>query len=150
MNTDTELLRKLVELAREVCDTDPFEAPTSVEKAAIGQFVLEHIPEFMALSRLLEAPAQAPGWIPCSERMPPDQELVLVYTPLEDGSYRYDQDYREEGTWGFHYSSYEHFQAVGGARAAGPDAVCTGPDEDAPYTHWMPLPAPPASPGEGT
>lgn len=102
-----------------------------------------------AIKAAPEVPVASPtladaGWIKCSERMPPDYETVLVYSPPKDGeSERIDFDWREEDAWACHFSSYEHFMAVGGSRAAGPDATCVGPDEEAPYTHWRELPAAP-------
>lgn len=74
-------------------------------------------------------------WLPI-ESAPQDSSLLLVYTPDSGDGERFDFDYREDGVWVVHAESYDHFMMVGGANAAGPDCVCTGPSEDAPYTHF--------------
>ena len=88
------------------------------------------------------------GWISVDERLPEVGVTVLVYEPFrhgEDwpGTVRILFDYicPDYEDWHDHCASHEHFMAVGGANACGPDVTCTGPSEKAPYTHWMPLPA---------
>lgn len=83
-------------------------------------------------------------WRPIAEA--PEGEVVEVYTPdIGDGE-RHSFDAKDDGVWLDHAESYEHFVMVGGAGAAGPDCVCKGPSEQAPYTHWKrltrPLPDP--------
>ena len=78
--------------------------------------------------------------VPVNDRLPEEGELVLVYSPDGEGGERVDFDCIEEGDWAVHANNYDHFIAVGGAGAAGPDCVCTGPAEDAPYTHWARIP----------
>jgi len=84
-------------------------------------------------------------WISVDERLPEEEgDGVLVYTPPQNGeAERIDFDVIADGIWQYHSDRHEHFMAVGGSRAAGPCVVCTGPAEQAPYTHWMPLPAAP-------
>lgn len=95
------------------------------------------------------------GWISVDERLPEVGVTVLVYEPFrhgEDwpGTVRILFDYicPDYEDWHDHCASHEHFMAVGGANACGPDVTCTGPSEKAPYTHWMPLPAAPG-PADG-
>lgn len=102
------------------------------------------IPSLAEIRELLSGePAVIPkaaGWIKCTDRLPLEGELVWVYTPDRGDGSRCDFDYREEGGWAFHDGNREHFLAVGGSRAAGPDATCVGPDEEAAYTYWALIP----------
>ena len=85
----------------------------------------------------------------------PKDVLVMVYTPPQVGDWpdtdRINFDYicPAYEDWRDHCESREHYLAVGGASASGPDVVCTGPGEKAPYTHWMPIPAPPQGAAKG-
>lgn len=94
----------------------------------------------------------APGaevWIPVSKRLPEKGALVLVYSPPESGdwpdSVRIDFDFLDPDSdgnaWHGHNEHYEHYCIV----AKGGDVAFTGPGEQAPYTHWAHLPAPPAA-----
>lgn len=84
------------------------------------------------------------------ETLPPEGLPVLVYTPPQPGDYpdtvNIDFDFicPDYEDWHNHCENYEHYMAVGGSNACGPDVVCTGPGQKALYTHWMPLPAAPA------
>jgi hypothetical protein len=116
-----------------------------------------------ALDREVEASRQRPAaqaasaepvaWIAVTERMPEDGAQVMTLRPREewmwDDNERYGMDMRDDGVWVAHNNSREHFEAVGGAGATGPGEVCTGPAEEAPYTHWahlLPLPDARATP----
>ena len=90
------------------------------------------------------------GWISVDERLPEVGVTVLVYEPFRHGEdwpgtvrISFDHICPDYEGWHDHCASYEHFMAVGGVNACGPDVTCTGPSEKAPYTHWQPLPAPP-------
>lgn len=86
------------------------------------------------------------GWKPIESA--PKNQLVMVYTPPQPNdwpdSVRIGFDYIDpeiaDDYWYNHGEHYEHYCCV-----AKPEN-CTGPQECAPYTHWMPLPAAPASP----
>ena len=91
----------------------------------------------------LEAQLTAAGWVSVEDRLPDDNELVLVYTPGDDGGTEFD--FIEDGVWSDHEDSYQHFMEAGGYRMCGDDVSVTGPSAEAPYTHWMPLPAAPDS-----
>ena len=97
---------------------------------------------------------QGGGWRPIETA--PKETLVLVYTPPQPGDWpdtvRINFDYicPDYEDWHDHSESREHYLAVGGENACGPDVVCTGPGEKAPYTHWQPLPiAPTETPEAG-
>lgn len=84
-------------------------------------------------------------WIKCSEFMPLSGVTVLVYAPPQQGDWpddvRISFDYIDvdyEG-WYYHCENYEHYCCV-----AKPEGS-TGPSEQAPYTHWMPMPAIPST-----
>lgn len=89
------------------------------------------------------APVVTNDWQPIDTA--PDDELVVVFYLQKEGDEESDMhtlDFKEDGYWFYHGESYEHYMAVGGAGAAGPDVVCTGPAEKAPYTHWKRLGTP--------
>jgi len=75
-------------------------------------------------------------WISVERELPPEEELVLVYTPPRGIHYDecVDFDWIFEGMWYNHNDFYEHYIIVGGPKL-GP-----GPSEEAPYTHWMRIP----------
>lgn len=99
------------------------------------------------LREIIQALAALPGggvdgWVSVKDSLPDEGAEVLVYiTDRGDGA-RFDFDFIEEGGWVAHNERRDHFLAVGGSAAAGPDVACAGPSEDAPYTHWKPLRAP--------
>ena len=90
--------------------------------------------------------AEAGDWLPI-ESAPDDIGLCVVYTPDQGDGERFDIDWKEDGVWQEHYSHFEHFMAVGGVNACGPDVACTGPGEQPEYTHYRPLKAPQAAMG---
>ena len=65
-------------------------------------------------ARIAELEAKVPRWIPVTERIPPDQEEVLVLTRSKNGVRNVDKGY-----W-----AIDHFIHRGRAEV----------------THWMPLP----------
>ena len=91
-----------------------------------------------------------PAWLPI-ESAPKDGTLVVLYSPNGPDdwpdSFQVTFDYfcEDYENWFHHSEAHEHYMAVGGSNACGPDVVCTGPSEKAPYTHWMPLPAAPVA-----
>lgn len=88
--------------------------------------------------------AEAGEWLPI-ESAPEAIGLCVVYTPDQGGGERFDFDWKEDGVWQEHYNHFEHFMAVGGVNACGPDVACTGPGEQPDYTHYRPLTAPRAA-----
>jgi hypothetical protein len=71
-------------------------------------------------------------WISVEDRLPEDHILVLVCWSHIDGGGEYDMDYMDEEMWGGWFNRAEHYNIAGG-----------NANEEAPYTHWMPLPEPP-------
>ncbi|MDU9398078.1 DUF551 domain-containing protein [Pseudomonas sp. zfem003] len=87
-------------------------------------------------------------WIKCSERMPESGVLVMVYSPPQPGDYpdsvRIDFDAIEPESEGDYWINHgEHYEQWCIIAKGGDDIEWRGPSEKAPYTHWMPLPAPP-------
>lgn len=74
-------------------------------------------------ARIAELEAKVPRWIPVTEKIPPDQEEVLVLTRSKNGVRNVDKGY-----W-----AIDHFIHRGRAEV----------------THWMPLPEPPETDGGG-
>ncbi|WP_052236174.1 hypothetical protein [Bordetella avium] len=82
----------------------------------------------------------------------PKNQLVMVYTPPQPSdwpdSVRIGFDYIDpevaDDYWYNHGEHYEHYCCV-----AKPEN-CTGPEERAPYTHWMPIPPAPGADTEAT
>jgi hypothetical protein len=86
-------------------------------------------------------------WVSVEERLPEDGAAVLVYTPpLKGEEERIDFEWMEDGAWMEHLNCLDHYMAVTGGKGSVGGEPCTGPSENAPYTHWMPMPA---SPGTG-
>lgn len=79
--------------------------------------------------------AQVPRWLPISEA--PEGVLCMVFW-RDDEDYeeagRYDFDSLSEGVWTNYFEEHEHYKIAGAA---------IGNSEDAPYTHYMPLPPAP-------
>lgn len=77
------------------------------------------------------------GW-QAIETAPEGVLLVVGWLDAEDEAHpeRHDFDYLEDGVWQKHTENVEYFQACAPAGSR-------GPKEQAPYTHWMPLPAAP-------
>ncbi|CAJ48893.1 hypothetical protein [Bordetella avium] len=82
----------------------------------------------------------------------PKNQLVMVYTPPQPSdwpdSVRIGFDYIDpevaDDYWYNHGEHYEHYCCV-----AKPEN-CTGPEERAPYTHWMPIPPAPGADTEAS
>ena len=72
-------------------------------------------------ARITRLEAKVPRWIPVTEKIPPDQEEVLVQTRSKNGVRNVDKGY-----W-----AIDHFIHRGRAEV----------------THWMPLPEPPETEG---
>jgi hypothetical protein len=73
------------------------------------------------------------NWISVFDQLPKDGILCLVYWH-KDESDIVEIDYIDEEMWGEWFNRGQHFNIAGGN--------C---NEEAPYTHWMPIPIPPSS-----
>jgi hypothetical protein len=71
----------------------------------------------------------------------PEETVVVVAWVDEDGCTRYEFDWLEDGVWLDHSNRYDEYVAC-----APRDVHCTGPSENAPYTHWLELPVLSAAP----
>lgn len=70
-------------------------------------------------------------WVSVEDKLPETEDLVLVAW-LQDGESMLDIDLYHEECWLHWFNRAEHYNIAGGN--------C---NEEAPYTHWMPLPKPP-------
>lgn len=86
-------------------------------------------------------------WQPIST--PPKENWLCFVCWLEDGEERFDFDFYEDDCWTNHANNYEHYMAVGGSSAGGPDCICIGPSEDPPYKFWMYASGPTSLSSEG-
>ena len=108
----------------------------------------------VAVPAITVAPAVPEGWQPIETA--PKETLVMVYTPPKPDDWpdgvRIDFDFicPDYEDWHHHCESFEHYMAVGGSNAAGPDCVCIGPSQKAPYTHWHAIPAAPTAAMQAT
>lgn len=75
-------------------------------------------------------PSVKEGWRPI-ETAPKGVLVVVSWIDAEDGEARHNFDYLEDGVWWNYFSEHEHYMIAG---------VTRGRSEDAPYTHWTPLP----------
>ena len=93
-----------------------------------------------------EKAAEVDDWVSVEERMPEVGMTVMVYSPPTKHDWpdarRIDFDYldpdADEPRWFNHGEHYEHFCCV----AKPEDSI--GPSEEAPYTHWRPIPSAPS------
>jgi hypothetical protein len=121
------------------------QAPYLIERGGRGEYADDWMNDAWAGWLAAKADA-APGWVACSERLPDDAVLVLVFTPPScDNEGGQSFDMRDDGVWIEHNNNYEHFCAV-----AGGCEQCSGPSENAEYTYWAHLPPAPTTPGAGT
>lgn len=90
--------------------------------------------------------AESQRWVSVDERLPDVGVPVLVYIPPgpdchpSDVNIRFDFICPDYEYWHNHSEHYEHYCCVA---KGGSGIEWSGPSEKAPYTHWMPLPAPP-------
>lgn len=92
-----------------------------------------------------EPRAEVTGWQPIETAQEGHLFVVGWLDPTDpEQPERHDFDWLEEGVWQRHFADYEHFITCAPAGS-------TGPSEEAPYTHWMPIAAIPraARAGEG-
>ena len=80
-------------------------------------------------------------WISVKDRLPEKGVPVLVFVPRKGDEEKYitidllDPD-SDGDIWYWHNDNYERYVLAGP-----PGSI--GPSEEAPYTHWQPLPEPP-------
>jgi hypothetical protein len=65
----------------------------------------------------------------------PKGTLVVCGWINDDGEERHNFDYFEDDVWQNYFNEHEHYLIAGAAK---------GLSEDAPYTHWLPIPALPS------
>jgi len=75
------------------------------------------------------------GWMPI-ETAPEKTLVVCMWLDAEDTEHpeRYAFDFFDEDVWQNYFNEHEHYLIAG---------VAKGRSEDAPYTHWAPIPTPP-------
>lgn len=76
------------------------------------------------------------AWLPIASAPEHSNCPVVVFWRNEDGDEMHDFDYTEDGCWMKWHEHADHVHCVGGH----------GVSYTPPYTHWMPLPAPPEAP----
>lgn len=143
---DQSAFLRLVRMSRKATrssgDTMGHDDYFTFSATSLFEFV-SSIPSALAATMPSAAPS---GWISVDERLPEVDQLALVYVPSKAGEpddIRFDcidPNDDDHASWLAHNEHYEHFCCV----AKPEDSI--GPSEKAPYTHWMPLPAAPASP----
>lgn len=74
--------------------------------------------------------AQPALWQPIETA--PEGRMVVVFWLDSDGVECHNFDLFDDGVWSNYFNEFEHLSIAG--------AACGRP-EDAPYTHWTPLPA---------
>lgn len=74
-------------------------------------------------------------WKPISTAPENMGRPAIVFWRGEDGEEQSDFDYTEDGCWMNWHDRAEHVEIIGGH----------GVSYTPPYTHWMPLPPPPAA-----
>lgn len=113
MTQDNITPEELVKELRD-CEDDCMECPIAVRE--IGCLALAAAADLIEqqAERITELEAKVPRWIPVTEKIPPDQEEVLVLTRSKNGVRNVDKGYWE----------IDHFIHRGRAEV----------------THWMPLP----------
>lgn len=104
---------------------------------------------------LAEAKAAVPAWINVKDQLPQVEELVMVYSPPTKYDHPgeinitfdcIDPNDDDHASWLNHNEHYEHFCCV----AKSDECPMIGPSEEAPYTHWMPIPGKPIAVAEQT
>lgn len=113
------------------------------------QFFVRAVPSAAPVAAVVQdRQAAASPWISVADRLPEVGVPVMVYSPPTQHDWSddiridfdcIDPDADEPTSWRGHNEHYEHFCCV-----AKPEGSI-GPSEKAPYTHWMPLPAAPAT-----
>jgi len=130
-------------------DGEAYDGVTFVERCSRSQarFIAESKQNVLALIARIKELEDAQRWVLVSERLPAPGLLVQVYSPPQPGDWpdtvRIDTDGidpESEDYWVGHGEHYEHYCMI----AKGGDVEWTGPAEKAPYTHWKPMPEPPA------
>ena len=101
----------------------------------MSEMCCDDIIEAVANAPLQASPPSGGDWQPVST--PPKESWLCIVCWADADGEHFDFDYYEDDCWTNHNNSHEHFMAVGGGGAAGPDAHCIGPSEDPPYMFWQ-------------
>lgn len=83
------------------------------------------------------ATLKANQWRPIANALE-GEHCVCCWLDKYDGDMRHNFDWLEDGVWQNYFNEHEHLLIAGAA---------SGRSEDAPYTHFMPLPLPPTGTG---